>query len=66
MRLLITGGAGYLGTEVNLNLNYKLYPNLTATLQGAVRDRSGGLVPAGQSPLATVHAGCLQESAGAT
>ena len=25
----------YLGTEVNLNLNYKLYPNLTATLQGA-------------------------------
>jgi len=25
----------YLGTELNLNLNYKLYPNLTATLQGA-------------------------------
>jgi hypothetical protein len=25
----------YIGTEVNLNLNYKLYPNLTATLQGA-------------------------------
>jgi len=25
----------FLGTEVNLNLNYKLYPNLTATLQGA-------------------------------
>jgi hypothetical protein len=25
----------YLGTEINLNLNYKLYPTLTATLQGA-------------------------------
>jgi len=25
----------YLGTEVNLSLNYKLYPTLTATLQGA-------------------------------
>lgn len=25
----------YIGTEVNLQLNYKLYPTLTATLQGA-------------------------------
>jgi hypothetical protein len=25
----------YIGTEANVQLNYKLYPNLTATLQGA-------------------------------
>lgn len=30
-----TDDDSYLGTELNLSLNYKLYPNLTATLQGA-------------------------------
>jgi hypothetical protein len=43
----------YLGTEINLSLNYKLYPTLTATLQGAYvmlgdyYDNSGG---AGKDP----------------